>query len=108
MWRSRQHQAVTANLEKAQLHHVTSEVKLELQFFLGHSKKPRDLDNMIKTFVDLLGGAGLFAPSCGGGKRGVWNTDDHWITAINAEKHEGAENPRTEVVIRMRDGDVEQ
>jgi hypothetical protein len=82
---------------------VEQDVRLDARFYLKPSNRPRDLDNMLKNLIDALGGAGLFKPSRGGGKASPWNTDDHWICGIDADKDIDTERPRTEVIIWVRE-----
>jgi Holliday junction resolvase RusA-like endonuclease len=88
-----------AHLRQVGLRHVELPVKLVALFFLKPSSRPCDIDNMLKMLIDSLGAADLFKASRGGGHKTVWNTDDHWVYAIDAEKREDAEQPRVEVEI---------
>jgi hypothetical protein len=102
-WREYYREEATAHLERAQLRHVEREVKIDVWFYLPPSSHARDIDNMVKNLVDALGAAGLFKPSRGGGHKTPWNTDDHWLCRIDAEKHDDAERPRCEVVVWVRE-----
>ena len=97
-WREHCKNVAEKHFEDIGLRHLECDVKLTARFFVGRSSRPRDLDNMLKTLIDGLGGAGLFKPSSGGGKKTVWNTDDHWLCGIDAERYlVDADQPRVEL-----------
>jgi hypothetical protein len=56
-----------------------------------------DIDNALKCLIDVLGHAGLFAASTGGGAKTKRNTQDHLVHAVDAEKVLTLGSPRTVV-----------
>lgn len=98
-WKEHCRNVAAKHLELLGIRHLECDVKVSARFFMRPSKKKRDLDNMLKNLLDSLGAAGLFGPSTGGGSKTQWNTDDHWICGIDAERFIDAERPRVEVEV---------
>lgn len=98
-WQEHARNQIRRQLNVARVKHLKEAVKLVFEFYLKKSQHESDLDNMLKVTTDALGAGGLFPQSKGGGKKTPYNTDDHWVKVIEAEKHEDQDDAR--VMIRI-------
>jgi len=78
---------------------VTKPVKIVARFNFRQAARAWDLDNALKSLIDAIGAAGLFAMSAAGGHKSEWNTDDSLVFRVEAEKVHTETDAHTEVEI---------